>query len=90
MVFNGDRPSIYTVLPYCVITTIFLSQDQGVTVTSSNIEVIKKSNIVWIATKPHTVGAVLREVSPLVRRDQLFVSLAAGTTLCSLSKVCVE
>lgn len=61
-------------------------KDQGVTVTSSNIEVIKKSNIVWIATKPHTVGAVLREVSPLVRRDQLFVSLAAGTTLCSLSK----
>lgn len=78
-----------------IITTNFLtcqslSQDQGVTVTSSNIEVIKKSSIVWIATKPHAVAAVLREVSPVVRTDQLFLSLAAGTTLRSLSKVHVE
>ena len=55
--------------------------------TSSNAEVVKSSDIVWVATKPHAVASVLREVSPVVRREQLFVSVAAGTTLRSLSKV---
>ena len=62
-------------------------QGHGVRVTSDNSEVVRRSNVVWIATKPHTVARVLREVSPIVRRDQLFVSVAAGTTLHSLAKV---
>jgi pyrroline-5-carboxylate reductase len=61
-------------------------KEYGVRVTASNSEVVKRSNIVWIATKPHAVGPVLREISPVVRRDQLFVSVAAGTTLLSLAK----
>ena len=48
---------------------------------------VRRSNVVWIATKPHAVAPVLREISPAVRRDQLFVSVAAGTTLQSLAKV---
>ena len=56
-------------------------------VTADNTEVVKRSNIVWIATKPHAVGPVLREISAEVRRNQLFVSVAAGTTLHSLAKV---
>lgn len=81
---------MYTYDVLYLTTIISLSQDQGISVTSSNIEVIKKSSIVWVATKPHAVAAVLREVSPAVQRDQLFVSLAAGTTLHSLSKVLVK
>ena len=66
-------------------------QGHGVRVTSDNSEVVRRSSVVWIATKPHTVAPVLREISPVVRRDQLFVSVAAGTTLNSLAKVnCVS
>jgi pyrroline-5-carboxylate reductase len=61
-------------------------KEYGIRVTSSNSEVVKNSSVVWVATKPHAVGSVLREVSPVVRREQLFVSVAAGTTLRSLSK----
>ena len=55
--------------------------------TADNKEVVKNSEIVWIATKPHAVAPVLREISSVIQRDQLFVSMAAGTTLRSLAKV---
>lgn len=57
-------------------------------VTSNNLDVVNNSDVVWVAVKPHIVPAVLREVSPAVRKDQLFISVAAGTTLISLAKVC--
>ena len=55
--------------------------------TADNKEVVKNSEIVWIATKPHAVAPVLREISSVIQRDHLFVSMAAGTILRSLAKV---
>ena len=66
---------------------LMLSQGHGVNVTANNLDVVQNSDVVWVAVKPHIVPAVLREVSPAVRKDQLFISVAAGTTLSSLAKV---
>ena len=58
-----------------------------VNVTSSNAEVVKNSEVVWIATKPHAIPRVLQEISSVAQPDQLFISVAAGTTIKTLEEV---
>ena len=62
-------------------------QQFGVNVTTNNLEVVEKSRIVWLAVKPHAIGRVLREVTPVVRPDQLILSMAAGIPIKELEKV---
>ena len=62
-------------------------QEHGIGVTTNNLEVVEKSQVVWLAVKPHAIGRVLREVSPVVRPDQLILSTAAGIPLKELEKV---
>lgn len=45
------------------------------------------SQVVWVTVKPHAVGRVLREVAPLMKRDHIIVSAAAGVTIKALEKV---
>ncbi len=51
----------------------------GVRVTTDNMEVVKKSDVVILAVKPNIYPSVLKEVShiPCVR-DKVFVSIAPG------------
>ncbi|MCI0529636.1 MAG: pyrroline-5-carboxylate reductase [Nitrospira sp.] len=58
-----------------------LKQQTEVRVTSSNAEVAKQSEIILIAVKPDVVRLVLQEIRPLVSKDQLVISIAAGITL---------
>ena len=47
--------------------------------TENNISVVERSDVIWLATKPDVVGAVLRECGPALRqRGCLVVSIAAG------------
>ena len=62
-------------------------QQFGVNVTVNNLEVVEKSQVVWLAVKPHAIGRVLREVTPVVRPDQLILSTAAGIPIKELEKV---
>lgn len=55
----------------------------GVTVCS-NSEVVNRSNVVIIAVKPQILKTVLTELSPLLTKDHLLVSIAAGITIESL------
>ena len=55
--------------------------------TSSNDEVVKNSEVVWIATKPHAIPRVLQEISSVAKPNQLFISVAAGTTIKTLEEV---
>lgn len=41
----------------------------------------------WVTVKPHAVGRVLREVAPLMKKDHIIVSAAAGVTIKALEKV---
>jgi len=58
-----------------------------VNVTCNNKDVVKDSEVVWIATKPHVIPNVLREISSLAKPNQLFISVAAGTTIKTLEEV---
>ena len=55
--------------------------------TTNNSEVVEKSQIVWLAVKPHAIGRVLKEVTPVVRPDQLIISIAAGIPIREIEKV---
>ena len=45
--------------------------------------------MVIVAVKPHIMSTVLKEVSSKVTKDQLIISLAAGTRLKTMSEVCI-
>ena len=53
---------------------------------ANNIEAVKKSDVVVLAVKPKIVKTVLKEVKNHVRRDQLFISIAAGVQIASLEE----
>jgi len=58
----------------------------GMNTTTSNTEVAKNCDILFIAVKPNIVGAVLQEVKAHLRPETLIVSIAAGITLKSLQE----
>lgn len=56
-----------------------LTERYGVQVVS-NVEAVKRADTVVLVVKPQDMGALLEEIAPVVRPDQLVVSLAAGIT----------
>ncbi|XP_788839.1 pyrroline-5-carboxylate reductase 1, mitochondrial [Strongylocentrotus purpuratus] len=55
--------------------------DLGAKTTSSNREILETADTIFLAIKPNLAGAVIKEIAPFVKRDQLFISLAAGISL---------
>ncbi len=58
--------------------------DTGVRAGADNPPVLAASDLVVLAVKPQTMAGVLAEVRPLLRPQQLVVSIAAGITLRQL------
>ena len=56
-------------------------------ITANNVEVVENSEVVWIATKPHAIPRVMREIAPFAKPNQIFISVAAGTTIKTLEEV---
>lgn len=50
----------------------------GIATASENATMVEKSKIVILAIKPQIMDAVLAELRPVVRRDHVFISIAAG------------
>lgn len=70
--------------------TLFLSfyvQRLGVNFTTSNKETVSKSDILFLAVKPHIIPFVLDEIGPDIEDRHLIVSCAAGVTISSIEKV---
>ena len=65
----------------------FSPQKCGVSGTVNNDEVVSRSQVVWLTVKPHAIGRVLREVAPVIKKDHIIVSAAAGVTIKTLEKV---
>eukprot|EP00884_Botryococcus_braunii_P004793 jgi/Botrbrau1/14314/Bobra.0287s0007.1 len=63
---------------------VFKSFD--VLTVTSNIEVVQKSDIVFIAVKPQYVSVVMKEVKPYLTDKHIIVSIAAGITLGTLKE----
>ncbi len=55
-----------------------LASELGIAVTESNEEAARKAQIVILAVKPQILESVLAEIRPVLRRDALLISIAAG------------
>lgn len=65
----------------------FPVQALGCRTTYSNQEVLQTCSLVFFATKPHILPAVLAEVAPVVTSEHILVSVAAGVSLSTLEEV---
>lgn len=64
-----------------------IAESVGIRTTTDNLEVVKSSDVVVIAVKPHIVPSVLKDVAKLIHINQLIVSIAAGVTIQQMEKV---
>ena len=64
-----------------------LKGQSKVSIASGNEEVVKKSGIVFLAIKPFLMAQILNEIKPHARKNQLFVSIAAGVKLDAMQKI---
>ncbi|KAM9626796.1 pyrroline-5-carboxylate reductase 3 [Trichechus inunguis] len=62
-------------------------QALGCQTTHNNQEVLQSCSLVFLATKPHTLPAVLLEVAPVVTAEHILVSVAAGVPLSTLEEL---
>lgn len=58
-----------------------LHQKYGIGITDKNKEIMETSDVVFLSVKPQVLPVVIAEIAPLVRENQLFVSIAAGKTI---------
>uniref|UniRef100_A0A667WTY9 pyrroline-5-carboxylate reductase n=1 Tax=Myripristis murdjan TaxID=586833 RepID=A0A667WTY9_9TELE len=58
----------------------------GVNLTTSNKEAVSKSDVLFLAVKPHIIPFVLDEIGPDIEDRHLIVSCAAGVTISSIEK----
>ena len=56
-------------------------QLMGCNVTNDNKQVMKESNLIFLAIKAKVFPEVLKEISPVLTRNHLVASIAAGVTL---------
>ncbi|XP_051744702.1 pyrroline-5-carboxylate reductase 1a isoform X1 [Ctenopharyngodon idella] len=58
----------------------------GAYFTTSNKETVNKSDVLFLAVKPHIIPFVLDEIGPDIEDRHLIVSCAAGVTISSIEK----
>lgn len=61
-------------------------QKLGVNFTTSNKETVSRSDVLFLAVKPHIIPFVLDEVGSDIEDRHLIVSCAAGVTISSIEK----
>ena len=62
------------------------TQTVGGTACRTPEELVRKSDIVFLAVKPQQIDAVLESLEKLEKTSKLFVSIAAGVTLWNLTR----
>ena len=62
------------------------SKRLGIEVITNNKELVKSSDIIFIATKPNQVEDVLNGIKDSITTDKLIVSIAAGVTISKIEK----
>ena len=64
----------------------FIRRRYQVAVTASPADVAKNCDVIFLAVKPQDLDALLAQISPLLGKKQVLVSIAAGKTLAHLQK----
>ena len=53
----------------------------GIEVTDDNKKIMDWADVVFLSVKPQVLPCVIAEISPWVKNEQLFISIAAGKTI---------
>ena len=61
-----------------------MKEKYGVVFTNNSIEVVKQSDIVILAIKPHTYFNVVHEIKDSIEQDQIIVTIAAGISIAQM------
>lgn len=59
----------------------YLNKKLGVNTSLDNTAVVRAADVVILAVKPYVMVPLLKEVAPVARREQTFISIAAGITI---------
>lgn len=62
----------------------YLHTTYGIGTSADNSQAVRDHDVIILAVKPQTMPAVLETISPVVTRDKLVISIAAGITLQTL------
>lgn len=62
-----------------------IQEKYGVNITTDNLEVCRKSDIIVYATKPQILGMVLKQTAPALDKSKLIISIAAGVPLAAIA-----
>jgi pyrroline-5-carboxylate reductase len=62
----------------------YLHTTYGVGTSTDNPQAVRDHDVIILAVKPQTMPAVLETITPVVTRDKLVISIAAGITLQTL------
>ncbi|TRY97955.1 hypothetical protein DNTS_000286 [Danionella cerebrum] len=78
---------ITTSSPDTDLPTVLGLRKLGANFTTSNKETVNRSDVLFLAVKPHIIPFVLDEIGPDIEDRHLIVSCAAGVTISSIEKV---
>lgn len=83
---NNERFQLFASAPRLTIAT----NPDGVSTHCDNKAIVPKSDIVIIAVKPAQVASVLTEICPLLPKNSLVISIAAGVSLENMAQYCTN
>ena len=58
-----------------------LKEELEVNITLDNREVVKASDVIFLAVKPYMYKAVIEEIKEVLSKDKLIVTIAAGVSI---------
>jgi pyrroline-5-carboxylate reductase len=67
-----------------------LQAKMGIMVSTDNIVIVQKSDILILAVKPNTLGSVLADLRDYITSDKLVISIAAGVPLLTYEQALLK
>jgi len=64
-----------------------IKSEQNILTTQDNIEVINKSDIIFLAVKPQIINTILNEIKDVVSDDKIIISIAAGIKIKQIESI---
>lgn len=67
-----------------------LAEKYGIRVTVDNLEAAREADILFLAVKPHIYPVIARQIAPVLSRETVVVTIAAGQTLAHMAEMLGE
>ena len=64
-----------------------LKKEYNINLCSSNTEVVKNADIILFAVKPFVLREVLKEIQPVLTKEHLILSIAAGISIKTIKEI---